>query len=425
MRTRALLIPLALIPLALATTTTGAGATQPGTAEGGNQLYLVDGPSTPQQRTEIAETGASIEEVDNDANTVTATATADNVEAIEELGHDVTDAPIPDNREPVDPAFHTHDELVEVVDQTVDDHPDLAEKIDVGTSHEGRDITAVRINGDAEAGEKPEVLFTHQQHAREILTVEMAIYLITMFTDEYGSDTRVTDLVDDRTIWIVPSVNPDGSAHDTESGDYQNWRKNRQPNEGTSTPGTDLNRNWGHEWGCCDGSSDDPADPTYRGAEPESAPEVTQVADFVRDRVVDGEQQITTHIDLHTYGELVLWPYGYTYDETAPEMSRDAYDTHEALGTLMADSNGYTPQQSSDLYITDGSINDWMWADQGIFSFTFEMYPGSAADGGFYPPGDVIADETERNREAVLDLVDYADCPYRIIDKEGEYCGAA
>jgi hypothetical protein len=88
----------------------------------------------------------------------------------------------------------------------------------------------------------------------------------------------------------------------------------------------------------------------------------------------------------------------------------------------MADSNGYTPQQSSDLYITDGTINDWLWADQGIFSYTFEMYPASSLGGGFYPPGGVIDRETSRNREAVLTLLTYADCVYRAAGLEAEYC---
>lgn len=82
----------------------------------------------------------------------------------------------------------------------------------------------------------------------------------------------------------------------------------------------------------------------------------------------------------------------------------------------MAATNGYTPQQASDLYITDGSINDWLWGNYKIFSYTFEMYPRSAGP-GFYPPVEVIARETSRNREAVLRLLEYADCVYRLIGK--------
>jgi carboxypeptidase T len=88
----------------------------------------------------------------------------------------------------------------------------------------------------------------------------------------------------------------------------------------------------------------------------------------------------------------------------------------------MAASNGYTPEQSSDLYITDGSIDDYLWGVHKIFGYTFEMYPRSSSGGGFYPPDEVIERETSRNRDAVLQLLENADCMYRSIGKEAQYC---
>ena len=88
-------------------------------------------------------------------------------------------------------------------------------------------------------------------------------------------------------------------------------------------------------------------------------------------------QQIKTNIDFHTFSELVLWPFGYTYNDTAPGMTQPEYNTFATLGQQMAATNDYTPEQASDLYITDGSIDDWLWGDQRIYSYTFEMYPSS------------------------------------------------
>ncbi len=85
------------------------------------------------------------------------------------------------------------------------------------------------------------------------------------------------------------------------------------------------------------------------------------MADFVRGRVVGGAQQIKAHIDWHSYGELILWPYGYTTANTAAGLTQDDRDAHAVLGQQMAATNSYTPEQASDLYITDGSIDDWMW----------------------------------------------------------------
>ncbi|MDT0327399.1 M14 family metallopeptidase [Nocardiopsis lambiniae] len=411
-----------LVPLTAAALLLGALAPGSATAEPEYDLYRVDGVETARERTAIASTGAAIDQVAADA--VLVTATPDDAEEIADLGFGVELLEIPQPFANPDPGYTTYPELLDIVDEVTADHPDIAASTVIGTSHQGRDIVAIKISDNVGVDEdEPEVLFTHAQHAREHLTVEMAVYLLDLLTDGYGTDQRITGLVDEREIWIVPNVNPDGSEYDMAGTNWRNWRKNRQPNAGTSAIGTDLNRNWDYRWGCCGGSSGNPSSITYRGRAPESAPEVRVIADFVRSRVVGGEQQITAAIDFHTYSELILWPFGYTYNEVTGGMTREEYDTHVALGTHMADANGYTPQQASDLYITDGSINDWLWGDQRIINFTYEMYPRSAWGGGFYPPSSVIERETARNKEAVLRLLDYADCPYRIIGEEDAYCG--
>ncbi|WP_116244986.1 M14 family metallopeptidase [Nocardiopsis sp. FIRDI 009] len=414
---RRILTPLAIGALVL-------GLLSPASAESADDpaLYEVSGVSTAEERTEIASTGAAIDDVG--ADSVLVTATSESVEAIDDLGYEVTEFDPPTVQLAPDNGYTTYPELRDVVDRVTAQNPGIAAQSVYGYSHQGRELIAVKISDNVGVDEdEPEVLFTHSQHAREHLTVEMAVYLMELFTGEYGSDARITDLVNDREIWILPNVNPDGAEYDMAGSSWRYWRKNRQPNPGSSYIGTDLNRNWDYNWGCCGGSSGSTSSSTYRGAYPESAPEVSAVADFVRGRVVGGEQQITSAIDFHTYSELILWPFGYTYDEVTNGMNRDEYDTHEALGTYMAQANGYTPQQSSDLYVTDGTINDWLWGDQRIVNFTYEMYPSSYWGGGFYPPSSVIDRETARNREAVLRLLDYADCPYRIIGEEAAYCG--
>ena len=99
---------------------------------------------------------------------------------------------------------------------------------------------------------------------------------------------------------------------------YRLWRKNRQPTPGSRYVGTDINRNYDYHWGCCGGSSTNPAAWNYRGPAPFSTPETRVVRDFVNSRVVGGRQQIRVHLTLHTNGEQVLWPYGYTKTRRAP-----------------------------------------------------------------------------------------------------------
>ncbi|NYT96803.1 M14 family metallopeptidase [Salinispora sp. H7-4] len=421
--------------LTFAASPVSANTTPEATGESAAVQYRVLGPRTVTDRSAVASTGAAIDYSEHGVLHVTATAAE--ATAITKLGFELEEVPVaPTGHDhdhgdvgisdfpPADSDYHNYAELTAVVNQVVAEHPSIARKISIGTSHEGRDLMAVKISDNVGTDEdEPEILFNSQQHAREHLTVEMAIYLLNLFTDNYGSNSRVTNVVNSRELWIIPTVNPDGSEYDIATGSYRSWRKNRQPNSGSSWVGTDLNRNWDYLWGCCGGSSGSTSSSTYRGPSPFSAPETDAVRDFVDSRVVGGVQQIKANIDFHTYSELVLWPFGYTYSNTAPGMTADQYNTFATIGGEMAATNGYTPQQSSDLYITDGSSIDWMWGAHGIWAYTFELYPGSAAGGGFYPPDEVIPAETARNREAVLLLSEYADCPYRAIGKEDQYCG--
>ncbi|GLY02486.1 carboxypeptidase T [Actinoplanes sp. NBRC 101535] len=376
------------------------------------------------QRNTIARSGAAIENIEHGVATVTATGAE--VSRLRRLGFTVQEAE-PEagilDFPPADSAYHNYAETLAAIDAAVAAYPAIARKQVLGTSYEGRQIVAVKISDNVATDEsEPEVLYDAAHHAREHLTVEQALYLLTQYTSLYASDTRIKSIVDSREIWIIPLVNPDGAEYDVATGSYRSWRKNRQPNSGSSYVGTDLNRNYGYLWGCCGGSSGAPSSATYRGPSAFSAPETQVIRNFVNSRVVGGVQQIKTAIDFHSYSQLVLWPFGHTTANTTTGMTADQYSVFSTFGTQLAATNGYTPEQSSDLYITDGDSLDWLWGTHKIFAYTFELYPGSASGGGFYPPASVIPAQTARNREAALRVAEVADCPYKVIGKESTYC---
>ncbi|MGW7361864.1 M14 family metallopeptidase [Streptomyces sp. NPDC054841] len=435
----AALATLLALAVAVPFTATASPAPEPTTptasagTEEQTRQYEIHGPSTVAERNAIAATGVAIDEAHD--HTVVVSANAAQAKRLRALGHVLEALPAPPSRKAAgaaakafdfpsaDARYHNYAEMNAEIDQRIAAHPNIMSKRVIGKSYQGRDIVAIKVSDNVATDEnEPEVLFTHHQHAREHLTVEMALYLLRELGDDYGTDSRVTNAVNGREIWIVPDLNPDGGEYDIATGSYRSWRKNRQPNSGSSSVGTDMNRNWNFKWGCCGGSSGSTSSETYRGRAAESAPEVKVVADFVRSRVVGGKQQIKAGIDFHTYSELVLWPYGYTTSNTAPGLTQDDRDAFATVGQKMAASNGYTAEQSSDLYITDGSIDDWLWGNQKIFAYTFEMYPTGFGGGGFYPPDEVIERETSRNRDAVLQLLENSDCMYRSIGKEQQYC---
>ncbi|MET8111981.1 M14 family metallopeptidase [Streptomyces prasinus] len=431
----AALLALALAaPVSMAATEAGAdSAKQAAPSADDIRQYEIHQHTTPVTRTAIQRSGVTVDEADEE--TVVVSGRAEQIRTLRRQGYEVTplgsapdrssaadgvrlfDFPSADSR------YHNYAEMNAEIDQRLAAHPNIMSKRVIGRSYQGRDIVAIKISDNVAADEsEPEVLFTHHQHAREHLTVEMALYLLREFGAGYGSDSRITNMVNGREIWIIPDLNPDGGEYDIATGSYRSWRKNRQPNSGSSYVGTDLNRNWDYRWGCCNGSSGSKSSDTYRGSAPESAPEVKVVSDFVRSRVVGRVQQIKAGVDFHTYSELVLWPFGYTYSDTTTGMTADDQAAFRTVGQKMAASNGYTAQQSSDLYITDGSIDDYLWGTHKIFGYTFEMYPRSSSGGGFYPPDEVIERETSRNRDAVLQLLENADCMYRSIGKAAQYC---
>ncbi|HEY7968512.1 MAG TPA: M14 family zinc carboxypeptidase, partial [Candidatus Limnocylindrales bacterium] len=203
------------------------------------------------------------------------------------------------------------------------------------------------------------------------------------------------------------------------------WRKNRQPNAGSSAIGTDLNRNYPYDWGCCGGSSGSKSSLTYRGPKALSAPETQAVTRFVLSRVVGGIQQIKAHITFHTNGQLILWPYGHTKTDVPADMTIDDHRVFVAIGKAMAARNGYKAEQSSDLYITDGDQIDWLYGRQRIFTYTVELYPPETGSvwTDFYPPDERIAAATARNRSALLYFLSVAGCPYAVIGKTVQNCG--
>jgi carboxypeptidase T len=264
-------------------------------------------------------------------------------------------------------------------------------------------------------------------HAREHITAEQCLYLVSLLTTNYGQSTplgqRVTNVVNNREIWIVPMLNPDGAMFDISGAAFHGWRKNRQVNPGSTKIGIDLNRNWGYKWACCGGSGPNPKSARYRGRYPFEAVENQVLRDFILSRRVGGVQQISEVLNVHSYGDHVLYPYGYTKEDVPPDMTADDHATFVALAKKMASLNGYKAMQGSQMYIYDGDFIDWAYGDQRIFAFTWEMYPPwGCGCGGFHPPDTVIARETSRNAEAALYLLEQADCPYREAGLGATHC---
>jgi carboxypeptidase T len=365
--------------------------------------FLVYGVSTREQRSELVSQGFDIGE-GAWANHVELFGNYGQALALSTQGYRVVpESPEPYDFPPGDGNYHNYAEMVADVQAFAGAHPTMAHVFSLGTSYEGRDIIGIRISDDATDNlSEPGVFYVGQHHAREHLTVEVVLAIMHQFLEK----PQLTDLVHTRQIYIVPSLNPDGAEYDLTGDTYHYWRKNRQPYQGIY--GTDQNRNYSYNWGCCGGSSGDPNSEVFRGPNAFSTPEDQTMRDFML-----AHPNVTTGISYHSYADLILYPYGYTYDDIPPDMTVVDHNTFVAMGARMQATTGYTAQQSSDLYITDGDWNDWMYGELHRYPITIEL------DGygyGFYPPDEYIPQESQRNLRAAIFVAQIADCPTKLVN---------
>jgi len=304
--------------------------------------------------------------------------------------------------------FRTLSEVWAAVDSLIAEYPAVvSEKYTIGYTDEARPIYAIRISDNPSVDEsEPAVLFTGLHHAREPMGPHIVLYTMKQLASQYGVDPQITNLVDNREIWFVPIVNPDGYAYNESiaPGGGGMWRKNRHNNGGGSF-GVDVNRNYGFNWGYDDiGSSPDPNSETYRGVSAFSEQETQAVRDFCL-----AYPNIVITMNYHSYSNLLLYPWGFAA----------LYTPDQRLFAALADSavafNGYTAEPGWRLYLTNGDSDDWMYGGQGILSFTPEVGRGSD---GFWPSPARIEPLTLENWEPNLLMIDIADVPERILPPE-------
>lgn len=283
------------------------------------------------------------------------------------------------------PCYRTVEETFATGDSIIAAHPTLASYVDAGDSWEkvtagglpGYDMKVLKLTNSAVPGPKPKFFITAAIHAREYTTAELVTRFAEYLVNNYGTNADATWILDNHEIHIMLHTNPDGRKQ-AETG--LSWRKNTNQNYcgATSTSrGADLNRNFMFQWGCCGGSSSSQCADTYRGPSAASEPEVQAVQTYMRSIFPDQRADPLTsaapvdatgvYLDVHSYSELVLWPWGFT-STVAP--NGPALQT---LGRKFAYFNNYTPEQAIGLYATDGTTDDFGYGDLGVAAYTFEL----------------------------------------------------
>jgi murein tripeptide amidase MpaA len=109
--------------------------------------------------------------------------------------------------------YLTYDELASWLEQTVAAAPHLATLATIGVSRHGRQIWCVTItNADTGPGESKSAFHIDaNNHGEEVITSAVALYTIDLLLREHGRDPEVTELLDTRTVYVIPRVIPDGA----------------------------------------------------------------------------------------------------------------------------------------------------------------------------------------------------------------------
>jgi carboxypeptidase T len=280
------------------------------------------------------------------------------------------------------------------LDELVSLYPGFASVIDIGDSWEktaaqpggGEDLRVLRLANVAIGGDKPKLFIMSSVHAREYTPAELGLRFAEWLLGNYGVDADATWLLDHQELHLLANANPDGRKR-AEGG--LSWRKNTNTaycGATSNSRGADLNRNWPFKWAAVPndgGSSPAPCSLTYRGPAAGSEPETQATVAYMRSIFPDrrGPQDsdpadIDTQglfFDIHSYSQLVLWPWGWTTPGPGTADQAPNVVPLEALGRRFAWFSGYTPQQANDLYPTDGTTEDAAYGELGVPAYTFEL----------------------------------------------------
>lgn len=288
--------------------------------------------------------------------------------------------------------YYTLAQIESVLDQMRSAYPGLiSARSSIGTSIQGRDLWMVRISDNPDVDEnEPEIRIDALHHAREPQGMQCTLWFMLYLLEEYGSDPLATYLVNERELYFIPCVNPDGYEYNRQQnpGGGGLWRKNRRNNGGGSY-GVDLNRNYPFKWGYDNnGSSTNPDSEVYRGTSAASEPEVQAMAAFI------SAHSFETALSVHTYSNLWLSPWG--YDALYPP----DWNQFDEIGSLATQINGYVHGPAAVvLYEANGVTIDYDYGQHGTLSWTPEI--GSSND-GFWPSQSRIVPLAEENLLAFI-----------------------
>ncbi|XP_034835294.2 uncharacterized protein [Maniola hyperantus] len=265
--------------------------------------------------------------------------------------------------------YHSFQAIQEYIENMSKRHPDLVTLQNLGTSYQGRRMKLVKISSDPDAG-NPIIFIDAGIHAREWVAPAMAVYLVHRLVN----DPEARQELDGVDWYILPVVNPDGYEYTRTSRAHRLWRKTRSKNNLLNCFGVDGNRNYGFKW-AVSGVSSNPCDTeTYAGPKPFSEVE-TQM---VRNIMMENSKRLKLYVSLHSYGQYLVYPWGYTGDFLPKEWKKlDNLARSVSDAVQKAGGKPFRVLSAGKWYPAAGGSDDFAYGVIGVpYSYTMELTDG-------------------------------------------------
>ena len=111
--------------------------------------------------------------------------------------------------------YYDSDQLAEIMHRIEKAYPKLARVKSIGKSYKGKDLWLITVsnfeNGDPD--KKPAMYVDGNIHSNEIQGSEVALYTAWYVTEMYSSNAWIRTLLDEKTLYIIPTINPDARDH--------------------------------------------------------------------------------------------------------------------------------------------------------------------------------------------------------------------
>lgn len=239
--------------------------------------------------------------------------------------------------------YPTYEEITAELKGLAAKYPQIMKLSSIGKSVEGRELWVIKISDNVETDEvEPEFKYISSMHGDEITGRELTRFWVKDILEGYGKDQKITDLVNNSEIFVMPSMNPDGSEKRTRGN--ANY--------------VDLNRNF-PDWTSASTVLEAP-----------TQPETQAVMDFQKSR------QFSLSANFHGGAVVVNYPWDATYerhplDSLLQEMSLAYADLNSEMRNSGEFDRGIT--NGADWYLVKGGMQDWSYYFYNDLQVTIEL----------------------------------------------------